>query len=180
MTTVVGATIFKAMCGSTLATVATFSGIAIPEMDRYGYNKELSTGVVASVGTLGMLIPPSMILIIYGIIVEQSIGRLFLAGIVPGLLIAFLFMVVICGWVSIRPEGGAEEREGVPGASGWKVFPDFLWVGLIFFVIIGGLMTGKFSPTEAGTHRDRRRPDPGLHAEGSRLQDARQILGRVA
>ena len=80
MTTVVGATLFKAMCGSTLATAATFSGIAIPEMDRYGYNKKLSTGVVASVGTLGMLIPPSLVLIIYGIVVEQSIGRLFLAG----------------------------------------------------------------------------------------------------
>ena len=77
MTTVVGATLFKAMCGSTLATTATFAGIAIPEMDRYGYDKKLSTGIVASVGTLGMLIPPSIVLIIYGIVVEQSIGRLF-------------------------------------------------------------------------------------------------------
>lgn len=90
MTTVAGATIFKATCGSTLATVATFSGIAIPEMDRYGYKKELSAGVVASVGTIGILIPPSIVMIIYGIIVEQSIGRLFLAGILPGILISFL------------------------------------------------------------------------------------------
>lgn len=71
MTTVVGATLFKAMCGSTLATTATFSSIAIPEMDRYGYDKRLSTGIVASVGTLGMLIPPSIVLIIYGIVVQQ-------------------------------------------------------------------------------------------------------------
>src|SRR5512139_624375 len=80
MTTVVGATLFKAMCGSTLATAATFSGVAIPEMDRYGYDKRLSTGVVASVGTLGMLVPPSLVLIIIGIVMQQSIGRLFLAG----------------------------------------------------------------------------------------------------
>ena len=77
MTTVVGATLFKAMCGSTLATCATFAGIAVPEMRRLGYSKKLATGVVASVGTIGMLIPPSVPLIIYGIITEQSIGRLF-------------------------------------------------------------------------------------------------------
>jgi TRAP-type C4-dicarboxylate transport system permease large subunit len=82
MTTVVGATIFKAMCGSTLATVATFSSIAIPEMDRHGYKKELSTGVVASVGTIGILIPPSIVLIIYRIIVGHRL-TLFLAGIIP-------------------------------------------------------------------------------------------------
>jgi TRAP-type mannitol/chloroaromatic compound transport system permease large subunit len=69
MTTVVGATIFKSMCGSTFATVATFAGIAIPEMNRYGYKKELSSGIVSSVGTIGMLIPPSIVLIIYGIVV---------------------------------------------------------------------------------------------------------------
>ena len=103
MTTVAGATLFKAMCGSTLATAATFAGIAIPEMDRYGYDKKLSTGVVASVGTLGMLIPPSIVLIIYSIIVEESIGKMFLAGIIPGLLISSFFMLVIYGWVKINP-----------------------------------------------------------------------------
>ena len=153
MTTVAGATIFKAMCGSTLATVATFSGIAIPEMDRYGYKKELSTGVVASVGTLGILIPPRIVLIIYGIIVEQSIGRLFLAGIVPGLLISFLFMVVIYGAGYSSTPKVAPRTDKATWSERWRVVPDFLWVGIIFFVIIGGLMTGKFSPTEAGTHR---------------------------
>src|SRR5512133_2502596 len=103
MTTVVGATAFKAMCGSTLATVGTFSNLALPEMDRYGYKKELSAGTIASVSTIGMILPPSTVLIIYGLEVEQSIGRLFLAGIVPALMIAFLFMVVIAGWVSLRP-----------------------------------------------------------------------------
>lgn len=150
MTTVAGATIFKAMCGSTLATVATFSGIAIPEMDRYGYKKELSTGVVASVGTIGILIPPSIVMIIYGIIVEQSIGRLFLAGILPGILISFLFICVIAGWVLINPRI-APRAEKASWQDRWRVVPNFLWVGVIFVVVIGGLMTGKFSPTEAGT-----------------------------
>ncbi len=150
MTTVAGATIFKAMCGSTLATVATFSGIAIPEMDRYGYDKRLSAGVVASVGTIGMLIPPSIVLIIYGIIVEQSIGRLFLAGIVPGLIISIFFMCVVYAWVTIKPAIAPRAEKESWGAR-WRVLPDFLWVAVIFVVVIGGLMTGKFSPTEAGT-----------------------------
>jgi C4-dicarboxylate transporter DctM subunit len=150
MTTVVGATIFKAMCGSTLATVATFSGIAIPEMDRYGYKKELSTGVVASVGTIGMLIPPSLVLIIYGIVVEQSIGRLFLAGIIPGILIAFFFMCVIYGWVSIDP-GIAPRSPKASWSERVSVLPEFVVVCIIFAVVIGGLMIGVFSPTEAGS-----------------------------
>ena len=150
MTTVVGATLFKAMCGSTLATAATFAGIAIPEMDRYKYDKRLSTGVVASVGTLGMLIPPSIVLIIYGIVVEQSIGRLFLAGILPGLLIALFFLFVIYGWVKINPVI-APRAEKVALPERLRALPEFIWVGLIFFIIIGGLMFGFFSPTEAGT-----------------------------
>jgi C4-dicarboxylate transporter DctM subunit len=150
MTTIAGATIFKAMCGSTLATVATFAGIAIPEMDRYGYDKRLSTGVVASVGTIGMLIPPSIVLIIYGIIVEQSIGRLFLAGIVPGLIISIFFMCVAYAWVTIKPAMAPRAEKESWGAR-WRVLPDFLWVAIIFVVVIGGLMAGKFSPTEAGT-----------------------------
>jgi C4-dicarboxylate transporter DctM subunit len=150
MTTVVGATLFKAMCGSTLATCATFAGIAVPEMKRLGYSKKLSTGVVASVGTLGMLIPPSIPLIIFGIITEQSIGKLFLAGIIPGLLIALFFIFVIYGWVKIDPSVAPRSPK-----STWKEriksSPDFIWVGVIFFVVIGGLMQGWFSPTEAGS-----------------------------
>ena len=85
MATVLGATGFKAICGSSAATSATFASVAIPEMDRYGYDRRLSTGIVATVGTLGCIIPPSVVLIIFGILTEQSIGRLFLAGIIPGL-----------------------------------------------------------------------------------------------
>ena len=150
MTTVVGATLFKAMCGSTLATAATFSGIAIPEMDRYGYDKRLSTGVVASVGTLGMLIPPSLVLIIYGIVVQQSIGRLFLAGILPGLLISLFFIFVIYGWAKSKPDI-APRGEKASWHERLRALPEILWVGIVFFIVIGGMMYGFFSPTEAGT-----------------------------
>lgn len=150
MTTVVGATLFKAMCGSTLATAATFSGLAIPEMNRYKYDKRLSAGVVASVGTLGLLIPPSLVLIILGIITEQSIGRLFLAGIFPGLIISLFFMCVIYGWAKINPSiapGGKKASWG----ERLRALPDLLWVGIVFTLVIGGMMMGVFSPTEAGT-----------------------------
>ena len=150
MTTVVGATLMKAMCGSTLATCATFAGIAVPEMTRLGYNKKLSLGVVASVGTLGMLIPPSVSLIIFGIVTEQSIGKLFLAGIIPGLLISLFFIFVIYGWVKIDPSV-AQLAPRSTWAERIKSSPDFLWVALIFFVVIGGMMEGWFSPTEAGS-----------------------------
>ncbi len=150
MTTVAGATLFKAMCGSTLATCATFASIAIPEMSRLGYSKKLSTGVVASVGTLGMLIPPSVPLMIFGLITEQSIGDLFLAGIIPGLLISLFFIFVILGWVKINPSI-AQRAPRSPWADRIRSAPEFLWVGIIFFVVIGGLMKGWFSPTEAGS-----------------------------
>jgi tripartite ATP-independent transporter DctM subunit len=150
MTTVAGATLFKAVCGSTLATAAAFAGIAIPEMDRYGYDKRLSTGVVASVGTLGVLIPPSIVLIIYAIIVEESIGKMFLAGIVPGIIIALFFIVVIFGWVKINP-ALAPGAEPAPWSERIRTLPEFMWVAVIFFVIIGGMMGGIFSPTEAGS-----------------------------
>ena len=104
MATVLGAVAFKAVCGSTPATSATFATVAIPEMDRYGYDKSLSTGTVATVGTLGVLLPPSVALIIYGIITEQSIGRLFLAGIIPGLIVALVFFLTILIWCKINPD----------------------------------------------------------------------------
>lgn len=150
MTTVVGATAFKAMCGSTLATVGTFSGLAIPEMDRYGYKKELSAGTIASVSTIGMILPPSTVLIIYGLQVEQSIGRLFLAGILPALMISLFFMIVIAGWVTLQPEIAPRAERGT-----WKeriaAIPDGLIILVIFGIVIGGMITGFFSPTESGT-----------------------------
>jgi len=147
---VVGATSFKAICGSSPATAATFASVAVPEMDRYGYAKKLSTGIVASVGTLGILIPPSVTLIVFGIITEQSIARLFMAGIVPGLLTAFFFIVVIYGWCKINPLIGPKGER-----SSWsarlKSLPEVLLVVAIFLVLVVGLMNGFFTPTEAGS-----------------------------
>ena len=149
MATVMGATGFKAICGSSAATSATFASVAIPEMDRYGYDKRLSTGIVATVGTLGCIIPPSVVLIIFGIITEQSIGRLFLAGIIPGLIIALLFIGIIYGWAKINPKiAPMSER------STWKQrirsLPEVVWVLVVFLLVIGGIMMGYFTPSEAG------------------------------
>jgi tripartite ATP-independent transporter DctM subunit len=150
MTTIVGATAFKSMCGSSLATIGTFAGLAIPEMDRYGYKKELSTGTVASVSTVGMILPPSTVLIIYGLICEQSIGRLFLAGIMPALMITLLFIGVIFFWVLAKPSV-APRGEKASWKERWAVLPEVGVVLVIFGVVIGGMTAGLFSPTEAGT-----------------------------
>ncbi len=150
MATVAGATVFKAICGSSPATAATFASVAVPEMDRYNYDKKLSTGIVATVGTLGILIPPSVTLIVFGIITEQSIGKLFLAGLVPGLMIAFFFICIIYIWCKINPALGPKGER-----STWKQrfasLPEVLWVVGVFLLVIGGLMYGFFTPTEAGS-----------------------------
>jgi C4-dicarboxylate transporter DctM subunit len=150
MTTVVGATLFKSMCGSTFATVVAFSSIAVPEMLRYGYSKKLATGLVATVGTLGIILPPSVVLIIFGLVTEQSIGRLFLAGVVPGFMLALFFMGVTWGWVKIDP-AVAPRGEKFTWKERARVTPEFLPVVIIFILVIGGLMKGLFSPTEAGS-----------------------------
>jgi C4-dicarboxylate transporter, DctM subunit len=150
MATVVGATAFKAICGSSPATAATFASIAVPEMDRYGYDKRLSTGIVASVGTLGVLMPPSVTLVVFGIITGLSIGKLFLAGLIPGLMIACFFILTIYGWCRINPSLGPHGER-----STWKErflsIPESGLVFFIFLMMIVGLMKGFFTPTEAGS-----------------------------
>ena len=150
MATVAGATVFKAICGSIVATSATFASVAVPEMDRYNYSKKLSTGIVATVGTLGVLIPPSVTLILLGLITQQSIGKLFMAGLIPGLMISFFFALVIFGWARINPAIGPKSEK-----YSWPVrvrtLPEVMWPLVIFLIIIGGLMNGFFTPTEAGS-----------------------------
>ncbi len=149
MATVMGATGFKAICGSSAATSATFASVAIPEMDRYGYDRRLSTGIVATVGTLGVIIPPSVVLIIYGILTEQSIGQLFLAGILPGLVIALFFIGIIYGWAKINPNI-APRSERSSWSARMRSLPEVLWILLVFLVVVGGIMQGFFTPSEAG------------------------------
>src|SRR5512136_479172 len=138
MATVGGATAFGSITGSSTATTATFASVAIPEMDRYSYGKKLSSGIVAAAGTLGCLIPPSNPLIVYGIITEQSIGQLFIASVIPGLMISLFFMLIIYGWCRINPSLGPKGER-----SSWRErissLPEVLWVGVIFLLVIGGL-----------------------------------------
>ena len=149
MATVLGATGFKTLCGSSPATAATFASVAIPEMNRYGYSPKLSTGIVSVVGTLGAIIPPSVNLIIFGILTEQSIGKLFLAGLFPGLIIALFFIGIIYVWAKINPTVAPPS-----GRSSWKArwsaLPPVAWVIAIFLVVVGGIMEGFFTPSEAG------------------------------
>jgi len=149
MATVIGATGFKTICGSSAATAATFSSVAIPQMERYGYDKRLSTGIVATVGSLGCIIPPSVVLILLGILTEQSIGQLFLAGVIPGLIIAFLFMVVIYGWAKINPVIAPKSERSTWGAR-IRSLPEVFWIIIVFILVVGGIMRGYFTPTEAG------------------------------
>ena len=149
MATVVGATGFKTICGSSAATAATFASVAIPQMERYGYDKKLSTGIVATVGSLGCIIPPSVVLIILGILTEQSIGQLFLAGIVPGLIIAVFFLGIIYGWAKINP-AIAPKSERFDWGARIRSLPEVVWILLVFVLVVGEIMEGFFTPTEAG------------------------------
>ncbi len=139
---------FGAICGSGPATAATMASVAVPEMKRYRYSMELAGGTVAAGGSLGMLIPPSVVFIVYGILTEQSIGRLFLAGILPGILIAIIFCVSIfvhCLW---RPHLGP----AAPRASWkerWKSLIGISETLILFIFVIGGMFAGFFTPTEA-------------------------------
>lgn len=140
---------FAAICGSTAATAATMGRIALPEMKKYGYDDRLATGCVASAGTLGILIPPSTVFIVYAILTEESIGKLFIAGIVPGLLLAALFVGVVYLLCVRNP------RLGPPGPSTTlaqkvRATKGIVEAFLLFLLAIGGLMLGWFSPTQAG------------------------------
>ena len=139
---------FGAICGSGPATAATMASVALPEMKRYRYDMELAGGTVAAGGSLGMLIPPSVVFIVYGILTEQSIGRLFLAGVVPGILISILFCLTIYLLCLRRPQLGPA-AENVTWSMRWKSLAGVIETLLLFIVIIGGMFVGLFTPTEA-------------------------------
>jgi C4-dicarboxylate transporter DctM subunit len=150
MATVAGATAFGTVTGSAIATAATFCSVAYPEMERYGYGKKLSSGIIAVGGTLGSLIPPSVTLIVYGIITETSIGKLFLAATIPGLIISTLFMFIIYGMCKIDPSLGPKAERSTWKERG-KSLKEVIWVLLIFLIVTGGMSKGLFTPTEAGS-----------------------------
>ncbi len=156
MATIVACAGFSAICGSSLATAATMSKVAMPQMRKYNYADSLSTASIAAGGTLGILIPPSVILVIYGLLTETSIGKLFIAGIVPGLLGVLLYLAAVRWTIFRNPDAGpAGERTSLAGQIAalkgvWAVL-------LLFFLVIGGLygvldfwpLNLSFSPTEA-------------------------------
>lgn len=148
MATIGGCAAFGAICGSSLATAATMTQVAAPEMRSRGYSSSLTTGTIAAGGTLGILIPPSIILVIYAIYTEQSVGALFMAAIVPGLLAVLGYLVVIAIYVRIWPDAAPRAER-----FGWSrrlselkgIWP----IVVVFVLVIGGIYGGLFSPTEA-------------------------------
>ena len=140
---------FGAICGSSTATAATMGQIALPEMKRYKYDDTLATGTIAAAGTLGILIPPSTVLIVYGVLTEESIGKLFIAGVLPGILLSIFFaatVVILCRRnPSIGPAGVATSwKEKIKSTTG------IIETLVLFLLAIGGLFLGWFSPTQAG------------------------------
>jgi len=146
--TVLGCAAFAAVSGSSVATAATIGKVALPQMQRFGYADGLATGSVAAGGTLGILIPPSTGFILYAILTEESIGKLFIAGILPGILLSLLFILVIVIITSLKPSEGP----GGPGATvGQKLLATLRSLPLVgvILVSIGGVYLGVFTPVEA-------------------------------
>jgi tripartite ATP-independent transporter DctM subunit len=146
--TIAACAFFAAISGSSLATAVTLGSVALPEMRKYKYDDSLATGAVAAGGSMGILIPPSVILIIYGIITEQSIGKLFLAGFVPGIMEMVFYMITVWLLTTIKPglgpkgpKTGFREKMNALGHT-WDIV-------LLFIVVIGGIYAGVFTPTEA-------------------------------
>lgn len=139
---------FAAVSGSSLATAATMGRVALPEMKRQGYSDRLASGSLAAGGTLGIMIPPSIALLLYALITEQSVGALFLAGVLPGLLAFALYLLVIAIWLKLHPEDA-----GRPETATEEPLWPLLWraspVALLFATVMGGLYGGVFTPTEA-------------------------------
>ena len=146
--TIGGCAAFGAICGSSLATAATMSQVALPEMKKLGYSDALTTGVLAAGGTLGILIPPSIILVIYAVYVEQSIGAIFIAAVIPGLIATVQYMIVVNLYVRWFPNAAPQ----LPRSSWeerWRATAGVWPAGLTFLLVVVGIYRGWFSPTEA-------------------------------
>ena len=147
--TVIATAGFAAVSGASTATAAVFSRVAIPDMLKHGYDRKLAAGVVAAGGTLASLIPPSAILVIYAIIVEQSVGKLLLAGFLPGLFSAFVYVALIVGMCMWKPELGSPIT-GFTWRQRFESIPGTLPIFLVVAIIFGAIYTGSATPTEAG------------------------------
>lgn len=140
---------FGAVCGSSMATAATMGQVALPELRRAGYANSISVGTLAAGGTLGILIPPSIVLVIYAILAEQNIVKMFAAAFIPGILAATGYMLVVALMVRIQPSLVSGTQEPTPWPQRWRALRDVWPVGLIFALVLGGIYSGIFTPTEA-------------------------------
>jgi tripartite ATP-independent transporter DctM subunit len=148
MSTIVACGMFSAICGSSLATAATMSKVSMPEMRRYKYDDSLATASIAAGGTLGILIPPSVILVIYGLITNASVGKLFIAGVLPGIIGVLFYLAAVMFVVSRNPAAGPA-GEKTNGRDRLIALRD-VWTTLgLFIFVIGGIYVGAFTPTEA-------------------------------
>lgn len=157
--TVAANTVFAAVTGVSIASAAVFTKVAVPEMTRHGYRASFAAGTVAGSSVLGMLIPPSLLLIIYGVLAEQSIGRMFIAGLVPGILLAVGFVALIVAMARFAPgfvftrqhlDRQLEKRESAPRMGGAEIGRKLAPIVLLVVFVLGGLYSGFFTPTEAG------------------------------
>jgi len=148
MATAVGCAGFSAVCGSSFATAATMGGVALREMDRHRYAPRLAAGTVAAGGTIGILIPPSVILVVYAILTEQSVGALFAAGLLPGLLLTGLIMLTVALWVRWDPSL-APQTVRPPRGERLRALRGVWPVAALFVLVVGGIYSGVFTPTEA-------------------------------
>jgi C4-dicarboxylate transporter DctM subunit len=149
MATIAGCTAFGAVCGSAIATAATMCTVSLPEMRRYGYADQFSLGAICSGGLLGVMIPPSTAFIIYGITTQESIGRLFIAGIIPGILIAILYMIAIYITCRLNPSLATRAPRSSLNESLGALYR--VWgILVLFFLVLGGIYGGFFTPNEAG------------------------------
>jgi len=150
LATIGGCAGFGALTGSSVATVATIGSVALPEMKRRGYSMELSTGTIAAGGTLGQLVPPSTAIVIYALLLEQSIGRLYIAVLVPAMLTAVLYMVAVSVTIRLDPLS-APVRDMFSGRELVLALKSSVWVFLMFGSVIGGIYAGVFTATEAAS-----------------------------
>ncbi len=147
MAAVLACAAFGAICGSSVATAATITAVALPEMRRHGYSGRLATGTLAAGGTLGILIPPSVPLVIYAILAEQNIAKLFAAAMIPGLIAMLGYMVAIAIYVRVVPGHAPEHEDDAPRLT-LHALAGIGPIALIFLLVFGGIYTGKFTPTE--------------------------------
>ena len=153
LATVAANAVFAAITGISIASASVFTKVAVPEMIRHGYNPRFAVGVVAGSSVLGMLIPPSLLMIIYGVLAEESVGRMFIAGIIPGLLLACGFSILIVGMAYLKPEmignlAPADDLEAAETVG--SAIRKFLPIMALITLVLGGLYGGLFTPTEAG------------------------------